>query len=1793
MAEEEIIDEPQVADAPQEPVSQPDPPSKKLYDKLSQAQLYTKSFDDFQKKYSTPEAITELHSKLNGAGYYTKSKDDFQNQYFAPVTPPKPVAPVLQENRSAILPVNSRQREQAENKQLTQHIFDNMPQDVTNKLQSDFQKQQYELKDKAQKGRETLTEEINNSAPAVKNVIRREKSDADLATLANPQQSKGSDATSNIKLQQYVRTMLPQTTKVNDDEIAGVIHAAQEDSPTMRKVLKEHMKLNPQKAKDIQEAMYAADANAAGRANSQVADNLQKIKEGKRVYDVEKQAVIEPVSGWEAVKAGRDETHNELNEYNRLSEMNDQQTAHDLETQYKGHNFDEPIKVPDGMLAEGGHFIGREIMGMGKAAIPGMVAGTLTEMIPGLQAAGPEVGSLVGAAAASPEFYKRGWINSLKSNYAKERDKGLPIDEAYAKAKERADFDAKADVVTNAAMSMVGLRGLKAKGVNWSDGFKNILEKNIKPFAKETAKEAGVIGGIGAASQVAKNVHSGEEWDKDALGAGLHAAALVVGLKAITGTASGLLKSKKDNVIAQDNFAKQPDEVIHPVIGEAILNKEITPEQGKQALETIEKQREINSQIGDEVKGDATRVKIQNRLEKIESLKEEAKLADKDTKEGINLQIEKAKKEIQEFKDSAPETENDHPIQKAIDEGIIKGGNAYMAEHALQTKEGTEQYLKDVSDQALNKIAPDAANDAHNMQAAIENYGQDVVDLAIKKYPKEEPKPRVTVSTPSVVNIRYKNGKMPFEDFKSEAMNMAVGMKDSKFEHRLDIPKMSQEQREGAVKDIKAGKNTPRAAKFEAAIKDMHERGVVSVVRGRGNHVEHADIPFKDWFGEPEAHKIIGEAENITPELAHDVESQGININNIDNFKHLFNETGFPYHTDDFAAVKEYLSETSKRNASTESISEGSKGEKETIKNNSDALQEPSAGSVLQHPQDGTGIEGGERQRMESSQQGNEITGTQEQAIGNEKAQEEVGDKKATGIKNAVSNDLRTERTLPTVEVPKLGKDVETIQDGKRLVDSGEINPRQVVNRILEKKEGMQPNEAKAMQYYMHQLSQHETNLREEHAAATTPEAKAQVSGKLQQLSDEVDAATQANIISGTAWSHVGNIRQIVTDQSFNPSREKTFIKDAYGGEMPKEVQAKFDVITKERDEAIAAKAKVEEELKQKMAAAGFEKVKERAKRTAKNQETKEVLKKEEQDLIAKLKKAIKKDTGNLNAGIPIPKETLEVLGKLAINYVKQGVNSLEALVDRIHANLDEPDISKKQIRDFLAEHDPLTTETETNRLNRKSELLQDKITPTTIKTKNGEPAGVSEPTNFNKPTKTQKTFRNNTEWVKAQQRVANAEFKIKVLKRKAFESEKNMYQKGLAWAGRLTRLSVLSGYSVLGKLASAATIGSALKRIPEQAIGALYQKIFKGISEKAPIEGGINIKAEMKFYKEFFNPKKFVHNAWEILKTGSSDLGKRLGSAEYEHVPGLYLPTDMHQIIKDPPKRATFEASRENLLNWSERNGLDTNDDLVNNSIDNLAYKRAQYEIFQEQNWLSRKFTSWKSKMEKQGNVGATSKLVADFLIPVSTVPTNIVRRIGVTSPVGLVRGGAQIIDAYRKGIENLKPEQADKIMMQLKQGTLGTALWMVGWYGYENFGGLYSKFNPDKKRREGDLVHDEMEVGGKMLPKPVQHALPLEIIQFAATARRIFDNYRENKKESTPESLFNAGMGSIGALAEQIPVIETGVHLMEAAKDPYQAKKFKEDMMRRIKPQILRETGVIPKDKKNESKNKNLERR
>lgn len=124
---------------------------------------------------------------------------------------------------------------------------------------------------------------------------------------------------------------------------------------------------------------------------------------------------------------------------------------------------------------------------------------------------------------------------------------------------------------------------------------------------------------------------------------------------------------------------------------------------------------------------------LEGEREKVSSDKE---LSKKDTEE-INEQLKEVKEEKQAVLD---EKEKDSAevaaIKKALKEKTIK--DEMSANAALNVEGGADMLLKNISDQALNRVAGDIVDPMESMRRAKELYGPELVDMAVKKYPAEK-----------------------------------------------------------------------------------------------------------------------------------------------------------------------------------------------------------------------------------------------------------------------------------------------------------------------------------------------------------------------------------------------------------------------------------------------------------------------------------------------------------------------------------------------------------------------------------------------------------------------------------------------------------------------------------------------------------------------------------------------------------------------------------------------------------------------------------------------------------------------------------------------------------------------------------------------------------------------------------------------------------------------------------------------------------------------------------------------
>lgn len=154
-----------------------------------------------------------------------------------------------------------------------------------------------------------------------------------------------------------------------------------------------------------------------------------------------------------------------------------------------------------------------------------------------------------------------------------------------------------------------------------------------------------------------------------------------------------------------------------------------------------------------------------------------------------------------------------------------------------------------------------------------------------------------------------------------------------------------------------------------------------------------------------------------------------------------------------------------------------------------------------------------------------------------------------------------------------------------------------------------------------------------------------------------------------------------------------------------------------------------------------------------------------------------------------------------------------------------------------------------------------------------------------------------------------------------------------------------------------------------------------------------------------------------------------------------------------------------------------------------------------------------------------------------------------------------------------------------------MGAALFSMGLFGIGgSYGGFYNKDDKGGLKRDGVFTpgFDQMYFGKQSIRKPIQHALPLQLIQLGATYRDVLDLYinkytygdeYKSKLETELEANAQAMAASTAAIAREIPMISEPVEAYEALGDPYIRKKFVKDMKRRVTPTIAIDAAKLVK--------------
>lgn len=360
----------------------------------------------------------------------------------------------------------------------------------------------------------------------------------------------------------------------------------------------------------------------------------------------------------------------------------------------------------------------------------------------------------------------------------------------------------------------------------------------------------------------------------------------------------------------------------------------------------------------------------------------------------------------------------------------------------------------------------------------------------------------------------------------------------------------------------------------------------------------------------------------------------------------------------------------------------------------------------------------------------------------------------------------------------------------------------------------------------------------------------------------------------------------------------------------------------------------------------------------------------------------------------------------------------------------------------------------------------------------------------------------------------------------------------------------ILSGPVTLAKLTSAA-IARMIITPAEELVGHGLSKLplVKQVSERAPREGGgFNTRAEVKAITEGLT--KGASDAWQTLKTGKSDLGLVYGKDKGLPQSFIDIFGNIHGALKAPVKRAEFARSLQKRLDFYAKQGVDVTDEFVQMRAGLEAYQDADRSIFMQKNIVNDAYKRALSRFDQKekstgkpslsGKIGGTTLRV---LFPIVKVPTNIVAET-MQYALGSVTGSTRLGLAFKNGIENLKPEEADLIMRHLKKGSIGGAVMLAGFLAPQILGGFYQQ---GERRNKADIKPDAARVGGMDIPASLIHNPMVNAAQLGATVRRVSDSKLRKRDKNTQGLSHGAIAGAVG-LADATPFIRETTEIAKA---------------------------------------------
>ena len=394
----------------------------------------------------------------------------------------------------------------------------------------------------------------------------------------------------------------------------------------------------------------------------------------------------------------------------------------------------------------------------------------------------------------------------------------------------------------------------------------------------------------------------------------------------------------------------------------------------------------------------------------------------------------------------------------------------------------------------------------------------------------------------------------------------------------------------------------------------------------------------------------------------------------------------------------------------------------------------------------------------------------------------------------------------------------------------------------------------------------------------------------------------------------------------------------------------------------------------------------------------------------------------------------------------------------------------------------------------------------------------------------------------------------------------------------RVPRAAMLSGYHILVTLTNAAMTRSITNPIETAIAGGIGKLPFLNqIASKAPRWGKFSMESEMAAAKGIW---KGIKEMPEVIRTGKGATAKAHGKIDPHHDLDqslLGIPGHIHAALKNPAKIAEFERSLAMRIAHDKAKGLDTESTSARLLLTAEAYLDAERAISQQPNAINSMVASQMMKLKAKYPPGTIHPMeaVLKVLFPITKVPMNILLETGGSYVAGLPRGAFEAAMAFRNGLDNLKPHQADAIQRHLAKGAVGAAAMAAMWFLPGIAGGFYRGMQEEKKQKKhGMTPPDRFRMGKEMVPKELTH-FPLALAaQFIETLHEVAD---EVDKETGKPKGYSAGLqeGILGFI-ESSPWERGSVTTTDMLKSTKQGKHTWINFAgSRVMPQFLREVA------------------